>query len=64
MGWSGTWKLENKQGYYNNPNTSVSILHYKRQTFTVSTNTYVGKWSEYNTYILSNGTDTSSNLSR
>ena len=61
-GMSGTWKLENKQGYYNNPNTSVS-LNYKKDKLTVSTNTYVGKWSEYNTYILSNGTDTSSNLS-
>ena len=61
-GMSGTWKLENKQGYYYNPNTSVS-LNYKKDKLTVSTNTYVGKWSEYNTYILSNGTDTSSNLS-
>ena len=61
-GMSGTWKLEDKQGYYNNPNTSVS-LNYKKDKLTVSTNTYVGKWSEYNTYILSNGTDTSSNLS-
>lgn len=61
-GMSGTWKLENKQGYYNNPNTSVS-LNYKKEKLTVSTNTYVGKWSEYNTYTLSNGTDTSSNLS-
>ena len=61
-GMSGTWKLENKRGYYNNPNTSVS-LNYKKDKLTVSTNTYVGKWSEYNTYILSNGTDTSSNLS-
>lgn len=61
-GMSGTWKLEDKQGYYNNPNTSVS-LNYKKNKLTVSTNTYVGKWSEYNTYTLSNGTDTSSNLS-
>ncbi|WDT68892.1 outer membrane beta-barrel family protein [Cloacibacterium sp. TD35] len=61
-GMSGTWKLEDKQGYYNNPNTSVS-LNYKKDKLTVSTNTYVGKWSEYNTYTLSNGTDTSSNLS-
>ena len=61
-GMSGTLKLEDKQGYYNNPNTSVS-LNYKKNKLAVSTNTYVGKWSDYNTYTLSNGTVTSSNVS-
>jgi outer membrane receptor protein involved in Fe transport len=55
-------KLEDKQGYYNNPNVSVS-LNYKKNKLAVSTNTYVGKWSDYNAYTLSNGTKTSSNLS-
>mgnify|MGYP003603925607 FL=1 len=61
-GMSGTLKLEDKQGYYNNPNVSVS-LNYKKNKLAVSTNTYVGKWSDYNTYTLDNGTKTSSNLS-
>lgn len=61
-GMSGTLKLEDKQGYYNNPNVSVS-LNYKKNKLAVSTNTYVGKWSDYNAYTLSNGTKTSSNLS-
>nr|WP_315034864.1 outer membrane beta-barrel family protein [uncultured Chryseobacterium sp.] len=61
-GYNGTIKMQNEQGYYNNPNAGVSF-NFRQGKLSGNSNFRTGSWTERQKYTLSNGDPTFRNES-
>ncbi|OCA71732.1 outer membrane beta-barrel family protein [Chryseobacterium arthrosphaerae] len=61
-GYNGTMKMQNEQGYYNNPNAGGSF-NFRQGKWSGNSNFRMGSWTERQKYTLSNGDPTFRNES-
>lgn len=61
-GYNGTLKMQNEQGYYNNPNAGASF-NFRQGKWSGNSNFRTGSWTERQKYSLSNGDSTFRNES-
>lgn len=61
-GYNGTLKMQNEQGYYNNPNAGGSF-NFRQGKWSGNSNFRMGSWTERQRYTLSNGDPTFRNES-
>ncbi|CAI8824987.1 TonB-dependent receptor domain-containing protein [Chryseobacterium sp. IT-36CA2] len=61
-GYNGTLKMQNEQGYYNNPNAGASF-NFRQGKWSGNSNFRTGSWTDRQRYTLSNGDPTFRNES-
>ncbi|REC49135.1 outer membrane beta-barrel family protein [Chryseobacterium pennipullorum] len=61
-GYNGTMKMQNEQGYYNNPSAGASF-NFRQGKWSGNSNIRMGSWTERQKYTLSNGDPTFRNES-